>query len=101
MIYRNLTYGDLDEDLNILGAFCLAGIVDIISQEEFEDLKVAIKNVMSALKKYKNMYHKEYIHHMDYKEYLRKAEARARDFERKYVKLVEEIASHPWNLINR
>lgn len=100
MIFLNLTYGDLDKDLEILGAFCLAGIVEIISQEEFDDVKAAIKNVMSALEKYKNMYHKEYIHHMDYKEHLRKAEARAQNYERKYVNLAEEIATRPWTLLD-
>lgn len=38
---------NIEEDINVLGAFCLANIVEIISQEEFEDLKKSIKNILS------------------------------------------------------
>lgn len=109
LIFRNLTYGDLDEDLEFIKEFesylknyendIFPNIV--MSVKHVKDTLNAMNNIVSALEKYKNMYHKEYIHHMDYKENLSKAEARARDFERKYVKLVEEISSRPWNLINR
>ena len=54
-----------------------------------KDIKL-ITNIINALKKYRHMYHKEYTHHMDHKEYLRKAEARAAEYQRELNKLKEE-----------
>lgn len=38
---------NIEDDVNNLGAFCLANIIGIISQEEFEDVKKSIKNILS------------------------------------------------------
>lgn len=89
MIFQNLTYGDLKEDLVTIGAFALSNSIELISQEEFEDVKKAMKNVIEVLEKYKNMYYKEYIHHNDYKEHLAKAEHRALYFENRYYALAD------------
>ena len=91
LIFLNLTYGNLKEDLITIGTFALAKSINLISQEEFEDVKVALKNVISALEKYENMYYKEYIHHMDYKEHLAKAQHRALYFENRYYALADKI----------
>lgn len=74
----------------IIGAFGLAERVKMISQDEFIKVKAAMSNIISVLEKYKNMYHKEYIHHMDYKENFRKADARARNWELKYMELKDQ-----------
>lgn len=50
----------------------------------------SIANVISALNKYRNMYHKEYRHHMDHKEYLRRAEARANHYRMQVDALTEK-----------
>ena len=41
---------NIEDDVNILGAFCLAGIIEIISPEEFEEVKKSIKNILSERK---------------------------------------------------
>lgn len=38
---------NIEDDANVLGAFCLAGRIEIISQEEFEEVKIAISNILS------------------------------------------------------
>ena len=42
---------DIKKSKEILVAFNLAGIVEIITQEEFEDVKQAIDTVLSELEK--------------------------------------------------
>ena len=37
------------EDVNILGAFVLSNRIEVISQEEFEDVKKSIKNILAEL----------------------------------------------------
>lgn len=38
---------NIEDDVNVLGAFCLAGRIEIISPEEFEEVKIAISNILS------------------------------------------------------
>ena len=38
---------NIEDDANVLGAFCLAGRIEIISPEEFEEVKIAISNILS------------------------------------------------------
>lgn len=40
---------ELKEDKNNVTAFCLANIIQIITQEEFEDVKISIKNILEEL----------------------------------------------------
>lgn len=38
---------NIEDDANVLGAFCLAGRIEIISLEEFKEVKKSIKNILS------------------------------------------------------
>ena len=38
---------NIEDDVNVLGVFCLAGRIEIISPEEFEEVKIAIRNILS------------------------------------------------------
>lgn len=102
LIFRNLTYGDLDEDLEFIKEFesYLKNYENdifptiVMSAKHVKDTLNAMNNIVSALEKYKNMYHKEYIHHMDYKENLSKAERRATHYENYARELEEKLISY-------
>ena len=38
---------DKESDINVLGAFCLSNRIEVISQQEFEDIKKSIKNILT------------------------------------------------------
>ena len=59
---------------------------------------LAIKNVISALNKYKNMYHKEYRHHMDHKRYLDRANACIQELTKEHLAECELL---PMNMETR
>lgn len=93
-IFRNLTYGDLDKDIRILESHCddSEKMFNAFGDNCFDihDVK-RIRNLISAVKKYRNMYHKEYRHHMDHKEYAARAENRAGHYQVENTKLTDEI----------
>lgn len=57
---------------------------------DIHDVK-RIRNLISAVKKYRNMYHKEYRHHMDHKEYAGRADNRALHYEMENRDLNDKI----------
>lgn len=90
-IYQNQTYGDLEKDINsleLLVGGCKTCKFATCEQCEINWKQIqSISNVISALTKYKNMYHKEYRHHMQYKEYLANAEYRANFYRNKVLNI--------------
>ncbi len=70
-IFLNLTYGDLNNDIKKLRTYA----VTLHSVDP--GLEDSIENVISALTKYKYMFRKEYIEHLNKREQLTKSDNRA------------------------
>lgn len=82
-------YGDLENDIKKILAYA------VTLHNVDPGLEDSMNNVISALRKYRNMYYKEYRHHMDHKRYLDRANAQIQELTKEHLAECELL---PMNL---